>query len=99
MRHEFRMMYSNSAPQCLAMKAGTTIKELAIFKEKEAPVVLERSEYPDWIASLCEPLPSLANLRRIPDEEATDTEERRFLKLTRRAAIKLKNQALKEAKS
>lgn len=79
------------------MKPGTVMKDLAIFKDKEAPVVLERSEYPEWVASLSEPLPSLANLRQIPDEEATDSEQRRFLKLTRRAAIKLKNQALKES--
>jgi hypothetical protein len=41
----------------------------------------------------------LATLRRIPDEDATDVEERRFLKLTRRTEIKKKNQELKESMS
>jgi hypothetical protein len=81
------------------MKPGSALKSLALFQDQEAPVVLERKDYPDWIGSLTKPLPSLAILRRIPDEQATDTEERRFLKLTRRTEIKKKNQELKESMS
>ena len=79
------------------MKPGTVIQSLGIFKNKEAPVVLDRSTYPDWVSSLSEPLPSLAKLRRIPDEDATEREKRRFIKLTRRARIKSNNIALQEA--
>jgi hypothetical protein len=91
--------YSVSMRTNFPMKPGFAIKSLALFQDQEAPVVLERNDYPDWISSLAKPLPSLATLRRIPDEDATDVEERRFLKLTRRTEIKKKNQELKESMS
>jgi Mitochondrial ribosomal protein L37 len=75
----------------LALKPGTPIPGLDIYKEKEPPVVLERSEYPDWLESLAKPLPSLAKLRRMPEEDATDREKMRYLKLTRRMIIKRNN--------
>jgi Mitochondrial ribosomal protein L37 len=76
------------------LKPGTPIPGLDIYKEKEPPVALERHEYPDWLDSLAKPLPSLAVLRRMPEEEATDREKMRYLKLTRRVQIKKNNEAL-----
>lgn len=75
----------------LALKPGSPIPGLDIYKDKEPPVALERSEYPDWLGSLAKPLPSLAILRRMPEEEATDQEKMRYLKLTRRMKIKKNN--------
>jgi Mitochondrial ribosomal protein L37 len=76
------------------LKSGTPIPGLDIYKDKEPPVALERHEYPDWLESLAKPLPSLAVLRRMPEEEATDREKMRYLKLTRRVQIKNNNEAL-----
>ena len=77
-----------------AFKPGTPIPGLDIYKEREPPVALERSEYPDWLGSLANPLPSLALLRRMPEEEATDRDKLRYLKLTRRMKIKKNNQEM-----
>lgn len=74
------------------MKAGTTLDGLAIFKGQDAPVVKEREEYPEWVGRLAEPLPSLARLRRIPNEEADDKDIVRFLKLNRRTRIRQLNE-------
>ena len=76
----------------LPMKPGTPIPGLDIYKEKDPVVVLERSEYPDWINSLATPMPTLSELRRLPDSEASDKDRLRYLKLTRRIQIK-KNSA------
>jgi hypothetical protein len=54
--------------------------------------VLERLEYPEWVSNLATPLPTLSELRRMPDSEATDKDRMRYLKLTRRIQIK-KNSA------
>lgn len=86
--------YSSFSMLNLPMKPGTPIKGLDIFKGKDAPVAMERSEYPDWVSELPTPLPSLAKLRRMSNEDATDKDKRRFLKLTRRAKIKSNNLAL-----
>lgn len=77
------------------MKPGTVIKGADIYKDKEPPVVLKRSEYPEWVSSLTQPLPSLAELRRMPEENATDRDKQRYLKLTRRMEIKKKNEGYK----
>jgi hypothetical protein len=79
----------------LAMKAGSAIPGLDVFQEKEPPVVLERSEYPDWINTLAVPLVSLAKLRKMPDEEATLADQKRYFKLLRRIQIKEKNEEAK----
>jgi hypothetical protein len=73
------------------MKAGTEIKSLAVCKGHDPPKVLPREEYPEWINTLAKPLPSLAKLRRIPNEEAEDHEIVRYLKLTRRLGIRHRN--------
>ena len=79
----------------LPMKPGEVIPGLDLYKEQEPPVVLERSEYPEWVADLAKPPPTLGDLRRIPEEEATDRDIVRFLKLERKIQIKKNNQALK----
>ena len=73
------------------MKPGTPIAGLDLFKDKDPPVVLERSEYPEWVNDLCRDLPHLAELRRMPEEEATDRDIMRYLKLTRKIKIKENN--------
>jgi hypothetical protein len=74
------------------MKPGTELKSLAVFKGHDPPKVLERPEYPNWINELVKPLPSLANLRKTPNEEADDKQILRYLKLTRRLAIRQRNE-------
>lgn len=74
------------------MKAGTPIPGLDIYKDKDPPVALERSEYPEWVNDLSKPLVSLAMLRRMSVEDATDREMRRYLKLVRKGEIKKKNE-------
>mmetsp|Transcript_10980 Transcript_10980/g.18201 ORF Transcript_10980/g.18201 Transcript_10980/m.18201 type:complete len:98 (-) Transcript_10980:148-441(-) len=81
-----------SSARCLqAMKPGTPIPGLNFLKGKEAPVAMERSEYPDWVNDLENPNITLAKLRRMDEEDATDSEKMRYLKLTRRAVIKESN--------
>lgn len=75
-----------------AMKPGTVIPGLDIYQDKDPPVALKRSEYPEWVDRLVEPLPSLATLRQMPEEEADDRLKMRYLKLTRRALIKRQNE-------
>lgn len=77
------------------MKAGSTIPGLDIYKDQDPPVVLERSEYPEWINTLAEPMISLAKLRKMTVEEATDKEKKRYLKLLRRMQIREKNEEAK----
>ena len=73
------------------MKAGTKLDTLAVFKGQDPPVVKEREEYPDWVGRLAQPLPSLAKLRKMPNEEADDKDILRFLKLNRRIRIREQN--------
>ena len=79
----------------LPMKPGTVIPGLDFYKDKDPPIVLERSEYPEWVAALAKPLPTLAELRRMPEEEATDRDIMRFLKLERKKDIKSTNLGMK----
>ncbi|VEU43218.1 unnamed protein product [Pseudo-nitzschia multistriata] len=76
----------------LPMKAGTELESLSIFKGQPAPVVAERAEYPSWVAELPTPQPSLAALRKIPNEEADLDQIKRYLKLTRRQAVRQRNE-------
>lgn len=78
------------------MKPGSALKGLDIYNEQDGPpVVLERSEYPEWVSELAKPLPTLADLRRMPEEEATDRDIMRFMKLERKIKIKKNNEATK----
>jgi hypothetical protein len=94
-RSSLRLLQRSTTTRSLAMKAGSSIPGLDVFQEKEPPVVLERSDYPDWINSLAEPLVSLAKLRKMPDEEATMADQKRYFKLLRRIEIKEKNEEAK----
>jgi hypothetical protein len=58
---------------------------------KEPIVALERHEYPQWVDTLASPLPSLAQLRKMPEEEADDRLKMRYLKLKRRIILKENN--------
>jgi hypothetical protein len=76
------------------MKPGTELKHLAIFKNQDTPKVLESEQYPEWVSSLVKGngLESLAALRKIPNEQATESQIKRYLKLTRRLAIRSQNE-------
>lgn len=87
-----RTFVSATSVQEMPMKAGTPLKDLAVFKGQDAPVTKERSEYPDWVNDLAKPQPSLAALRKIPNEEAKLHEIKRYLKLTRRQAVRQRNE-------
>ena len=82
---------TSSARVQQAMKPGVPIPGLNFLKSKDPPVALERSEYPEWVNDLDKPMVSLAKLRRMDEEDATDREKMRYLKLTRRIVIKQKN--------
>lgn len=86
------LCYRPSAVRYFAMKPGTPIPGLDIYKDRDPPVALERSEYPAWIDNLAKKDKSLAELRRMPEEEATDKDKMRYLKLTRRMKIKKNNE-------
>lgn len=83
-------------PLSMPMKVGEVIPGLDIYKDKDPPVVLERSEYPEWVNKLAEPLISLAKLRKMRVEDATDEEKKRYLKLVRKLNIKEKNEESKK---
>lgn len=74
------------------MKTGTVIPGLDFIKDKEPVLSKERTEYPDWVDTLAKPMLSLAKLRRMTEEEATDREKERYLKLSRRQDMKKKNE-------
>jgi hypothetical protein len=82
---------SPTTPVQLAMKVGTVLPGLDFIKDTDVVLSKERSEYPDWVDSLAKPMLSLAKLRRMSEEEATDREKERYLKLTRRQQMKNKN--------
>mmetsp|Transcript_8668 Transcript_8668/g.21151 ORF Transcript_8668/g.21151 Transcript_8668/m.21151 type:complete len:119 (-) Transcript_8668:249-605(-) len=84
--------FGSSAPANLPMKAGTPLTDLAVFKGMDAPVTKERSEYPDWVGELTKDKPGLAALRKIPNEEAELHQIQRYLKLTRRQALRQRNE-------
>eukprot|EP00980_Cylindrotheca_fusiformis_P015834 scaffold4637_cov128-Cylindrotheca_fusiformis.AAC.5 len=84
--------YCGTSVSSLPMKAGTSMKSLGVFKGQDPPVAKERDEYPAWVGQLVEPMPSLAKLRRMPNEEADDKEILRFLKLNRRIRIRGHNE-------
>jgi hypothetical protein len=70
------------------MKPGTPIAGLDFMKNEDPVVVKPRSEYPEWINNLVTPMPTLAKLKKMSVEEANESEQYRFLKLTRRNTIK-----------
>ena len=70
------------------MKPGTPIAGLDFMKNEDPVVSKERSEYPEWVNNLVTPMPTLAKLKKMNLEESDESEQYRFLKLTRRNLIK-----------
>lgn len=90
--------YSATTSGSFPLKPGTPITGLDVFKDKDPPVALERSEYPEWLSDLPKPLPTLKELREMNLLEAEDKYQKRYLKLTRRIAIKNVNDSLRKKK-
>ncbi len=90
--------YSTTPTPSLAMKPGTPIPGLSQIyppskdpSTSNAPTALPREEYPSWVSDLAVAPPTLAKLRNIKMEEASDGDMRRYLKLVRRNLIKENN--------
>ena len=84
--------FGTTRVQTFPMKPGTVLEPLGVFKGEDPPVVKERSEYPTWVGELTKPLPGLAKLRKMPNEEAEEKDIARYLKLTRRKQIRAQNE-------
>ena len=69
----------------------THVWGLNIRKGGEDPPVGADEDYPEWVFSLADEMPTLAQLERIPPEERTPAQEKRMARLSRRAHIKAKN--------
>mmetsp|Transcript_16135 Transcript_16135/g.23735 ORF Transcript_16135/g.23735 Transcript_16135/m.23735 type:complete len:98 (-) Transcript_16135:167-460(-) len=91
MNRTYQRLMLSSEKVLQAMKPGSPIKGLNFFKGKNAPVALQRSEYPDWVNDLVKSPISLAKLKKMDEEDASDREKMRYLKLTRRLLIKENN--------
>jgi hypothetical protein len=84
--------FGSTTSTWMPIKAGTVLTPLGVFKGQDPPMVKEREEYPAWFGSLAVPSPSLALLRKIPNDEANEKEILRFLKLSRRLQIRQRNE-------
>ena len=73
------------------MAPGTVIEGLDFLKNAEPTVSKERTEYPEWVSNLAKPDTTLAKLRKMHIDDATDKDMMRYLKLTRRLTIKANN--------
>ncbi|CAB9524650.1 expressed unknown protein [Seminavis robusta] len=81
-----------TTPSQMPLEPGTPIQGMDFFKDSQEPIVaLDRNEYPGWVNTLASPLPSLAKLRKMPEEDADDKLKMRYLKLKRRMVIKESN--------
>jgi len=96
--------FSNTNTNRLPMKPGTPIPGLTnIYPTPKdpsvaslargAPVALKREDYPPWVNDLTRPLPTLAKLRTMKVEDASDKDMKRYLKLVRKAKIKSNNES------
>ena len=90
--------YYSSTPIPCALKPGTPIPGLSTIlppskypSNDTTPVAKPRSEYPSWVSDLAKSPPTLAKLRNMKMEEASDQDMRRYLKLMRRNLIKENN--------
>ena len=84
--------FGSTSVTMMPMKPGTVLKSLSVFKGQDPPVTLSRADYPAWVGDLAKPMPSLATLRRVSNEEAQDADVVRFLKLNRRKRIQQRNE-------
>jgi hypothetical protein len=71
----------------------TSSKDPSSTTARVAPVALAREEYPVWVNDLTRPLPTLAKLRTMKVDEASDRDMKRYLKLVRKAKIKSNNES------
>ena len=92
-------LYFSTTPTPSALEPGTAIPGLSNIyppakdpSKSKVPIVLKRDEYPTWVAELAKPLPSLAKLRQMNVDDASDKDMRRYLKLVRKAKIKRNNE-------
>ncbi|KAL7491647.1 hypothetical protein ACHAWT_002096 [Skeletonema menzelii] len=90
--------YYSSTPTPSALKPGTPIPGLSTIlppskdpNDSTSPTAKPRSEYPSWVSELTNAPPTLAKLRNMKMEEASDQDMRRYLKLMRRNLIKENN--------
>ena len=68
-----------------ATTTGSPIPGLDFLKDNPAPILRDPLEYPKWVGEIVtKPLPTLARLQKMEVEDATDKEQYRYLKLTRR---------------
>lgn len=77
-----------------ATPAGTELRGFEFLKkhgEGELVLAKPREEYPEWISELAPGQKTLAELRKMEFEDATDKERMRYLVLTRRRLIKENN--------
>ena len=91
-------LFFSTTPALSAIPPGTPIPGLEKIypqakdpSKSKVPTAKPRSEYPSWVNELTKPLPSLAKLRSMKIEEASDLEMKRYLKLVRKAKIKQNN--------
>jgi hypothetical protein len=97
-------IFFSTTPTPSALKPGTPIPGLENIYPKakdpsqsKVPTAKPREEYPSWVYELGKPLPTLAKLKSMNIEDASDRDMKRYLKLTRRAKIKANN--IERAKS
>mmetsp|Transcript_12921 Transcript_12921/g.19932 ORF Transcript_12921/g.19932 Transcript_12921/m.19932 type:complete len:118 (-) Transcript_12921:94-447(-) len=91
--------YSSTPTPSFTMKPGTPIPGLSTIlppskdpaNNSNAPTAKPREEYPSWVSELAVAPPTLAKLRNMKMEEASDLDMRRYLKLVRRNLIKDNN--------
>mmetsp|Transcript_16038 Transcript_16038/g.29082 ORF Transcript_16038/g.29082 Transcript_16038/m.29082 type:complete len:124 (+) Transcript_16038:134-505(+) len=91
-------LFFSTTPTPFALTAGTPIPGLESIYPKvkdpsqsKVPTAKPREEYPSWVSDLVKPPATLAKLRNMKIENATDKDMKRYLKLVRRAKIKQNN--------
>lgn len=86
----FRRIHGSST-LWLPVPAGEKLQGFDFLKESEPLVAKPREEYPEWVDTLAKPMKTLAELRKMEFEDASDKERMRYLVLTRRQVIKDSN--------
>ena len=93
-----QQVFYSTTPTLTAMPANIPIPGLENIyppskdpSQSKTPMSKPREEYPAWVNNLTTPLPTLAKLRNMNLETASDKDMKRYLKLTRRAKIKQQN--------
>lgn len=77
------------SPQLMRLCSSTQFSPVNILKEGSDPELKSAEEYPDYLQTLHQPQPTLAQLERMT--ERTMKEEDRFIKLINRMRIKANN--------